>query len=152
AGKNTMPPWLRATCVVLAACAISGPQRLGTEARAASPVGTRVNEFQLPDHRGHEHRLGDFQDKPQVEVAFLGTECPLAKLYSARLQALSEEYADRGVAFLGVCSNVQDSLADITHYVQQHELKYPVLKDRANQVADLLGAERTPQVFLLDQD
>src|SRR5690606_37381975 len=37
-------------------------------------------------------------------------------------------------------------------FVRQHELTYPVLKDQANKVADQFGAERTPQVFVLDAD
>lgn len=118
---------------------------------AASPIGTQVDDFQLPDHRGHEHQWSDLCGEGLVVIAFLGTECPLAKRYAARLQTLADEYRERGVRVVGVCSNVHDSLADITHFVQQHRLRYPVLKDRGNRVADQLGAERTPQVFLVDR-
>ena len=84
-------------------------------------------------------------------VAFLGTECPLAKLYAGRLQSIADSYAQKGVAVVAVMSNAQDSLAKIAAFVREHKLSYPVLKDRRNEVADLFAADRTPQVFLLDR-
>jgi hypothetical protein len=36
-------------------------------------------------------------------------------------------------------------------YAQEHKLPFPVLKDDASQVADAFGAQRTPEVFLLDE-
>ena len=115
-----------------------------------SVVGQTAADFALPDQLGHEHSLAEMSDSKLVVVVFLGTECPLAKLYSVRLQALADEYAERGLAVVAIDSNAQDSLTDITHFVRQHELKYPVLVDRGHAVADQFGAERTPQVFLLD--
>ena len=111
-----------------------------------------ITDFRLPDHLGKDHALADFADRDLVVVAFLGTECPLAKLYAGRLQTIADEYADRGVAVVAVMSNAQDSLSEIAAFVRQHNVTYPVLKDRRNEVADQFGAERTPQVFLLDRE
>lgn len=121
-------------------------------ARAATSVGTQITGFHLPDHFGKEHALADFAERDVIVVAFLGTQCPLAKLYAGRLQTIADEYAARGVAVVAIMSNAQDSLSDIAAYVRQHDLKYPVLKDRRNEVADTFAAERTPQVFLLDRE
>lgn len=107
-------------------------------------------EITLPDHLGKTRSLAAFDDQKLLVVAFLGVECPLAKLYAGRLQTLADDYADQGVAFVAIDSNQQDSLTEIASYVRKHEIKYPVLKDQGNQAADLFGAERTPQVFLLD--
>jgi peroxiredoxin len=121
-------------------------------ARSDSSVGKSVTEFRLPDHLGKDHALAELSDRDLVVVAFLGTQCPLAKLYAGRLQAIADEFADRGVAVVAVMSNSQDSLAEIAAYVRQHNITYPVLKDRRNEVADLFAAERTPQVFVLDRE
>jgi peroxiredoxin len=115
-------------------------------------VGSGILDFRLPDHLGQERGLAEIADGKLVVVAFLGTECPLAKLYAGRLQAIADEYGKRGVAVVAVMSNVQDSLGEIAAYVRRHELTYPVLKDRRNEVADLFGAQRTPQVFVLDRE
>ena len=111
-----------------------------------------IADFRLPDHLGKEHSLADFADHDFVVVAFLGTDCPLAKLYAGRLQAIADEYAKRSVAVVAVMSNTQDSLAKTAAFVKQHHISYPVLKDRQNEVADQFGAERTPEVFLLDRE
>jgi peroxiredoxin len=116
-------------------------------ATAAGPVA----DFRLPDSKGKEHALADFADHDLVVIAFLGTECPLAKLYAARLQMVANDYSDRGVAVVAVMSNSQDSVAKVAAFVREYKLTYPVLKDRRNEVADEFGAERTSQVFLLDR-
>lgn len=115
-----------------------------------APVGRQVTNFTLQDYRGKKHSLDDFSASKAVVVVFLGTECPLAKLYAPRLTALAEEFAPRGVAFVGINSNRQDSITEIAHYCRIHGIKFPVLKDLGNQVADEFGAVRTPEVFVLD--
>ncbi len=119
---------------------------------AASPLGRRVAPFELGDYRGAKHRLEDFQEKPLLVVAFLGTECPLAKLYGPRLAKLAADYADRGVGFVGINSNSQDSLSELGAYARRHSIEFPLLKDVENRVADQMGAVRTPEVFVLDAD
>src|SRR6478672_10245683 len=100
-------------------------------ALAAPKAGTKIADFRLPDHLGKVHALADFADHDLIVVAFLGTECPLAKMYAGRLQKIADDYAQR-VAVVAVMSNVQDSLADIATFVRQHKISYPVLKDRRN--------------------
>ncbi len=84
-------------------------------------------------------------------LAFLGTECPLAKLYAPRLVELAKEYESRGVLFVGVDSNRQDSATEIAAYARQHAIEFPILKDLNQAVADQVGATRTPEVVVLDK-
>lgn len=83
-------------------------------------------------------------------VCFLGTECPLARLYGPRLQSLADRYSDRGVTFLGVNSNLQDSPSEIDRYAEEHSIKFPIVKDADQSIADSMGATRTPEVFIVD--
>ncbi|QDU86919.1 thiol-disulfide oxidoreductase [Pirellulimonas nuda] len=108
-------------------------------------------DFALPNVYGKQVRLADFDDNGLVVVAFLGVECPLAKLYGQRLAQMAQEYEARGVAFIGVDSNRQDSLTELAAYGRRLEIPFPLLKDNGAQVADLLGAQRTPEVFLLNR-
>ncbi len=117
-----------------------------------SPIGRKVNDFTLRDAAGKSSSLADFADKQAVVIAILGTECPLATLYAPRLVQLAERFEKRGVAFVGINANQQDSLSELAHYIKVHEIKFPVLKDVGNVVADALGAARTPEVFVLDRD
>ena len=72
-----------------------------------------MENFSARDFRGKETALADFADSKAVVVVFLGTECPLAKLYAPRLVELANEFEDRGVAFIGVNSNQQDSITEL---------------------------------------
>lgn len=119
---------------------------------ADSPLGRQVENFELQDFRGTHHALSDYQDHKLVVLAFLGTECPLAKLYGPRLATLAQEYEPQGVQFLGINANVQDSLTEIAAYARRHAIEFPILKDTANRLADSLGAVRTPEVFVLDAE
>jgi peroxiredoxin len=83
-------------------------------------------------------------------VVFLGTECPLAKLYGPRLQRLADELRDQPVQLIGVVSNQQDSVDEIRAYAEEHGIRFPIVKDHENRIADQYGAERTPEVFVLD--
>lgn len=103
-----------------------------------TPGGDRI--FVQPEGK---HRL--------TVVCFLGTECPLAKLYAVRLNELKAEFGE-DVFVLGLDSNRQDSEEEVAAFVQQHKLNYPIAKDHRNQIADQFQATRTPEVFLLDND
>ena len=115
-----------------------------------SPLGNVVKDFTLSSHRGRELALADLADKKAVAIVFLGTECPLAKLYASRLSDIEAEFSEKGLAVVGINANTQDSMTEITAYVERHKVSFPILKDVGNRVADALGAERTPEVFLLD--
>lgn len=119
---------------------------------AESQLGKTVDDFQLKSHLGREWSLGDFDDKKVIVIAFLGTECPLVKLYGPRLTEMRDKFAEQGVEFLGINSNTQDSMTEMTAFVDRYGISFPMLKDLGNEVADALQAERTPEVFVLDAD
>ncbi len=115
-----------------------------------SHIGKHVESFTLDNCYGKSVSLDDFSEAKAIAIVFLGTECPLAKLYGPRLTAIQQQYADRGLQIIGINSNTQDSLTELAAYVHRHEIGFPMLKDRGNRVADALRAERTPEVFLMD--
>jgi len=116
-----------------------------------SLVGKSVANFDLPDSEGEVWSLADVQNAELTVVAFLGTECPLVQLYATRLNRIAEKYRPRGVVVVGIDSNVQDTADEIAAFAEEHQLTFPVLKDNDARVADIFGATRTPEVFLLDQ-
>lgn len=119
---------------------------------AQGQIGDQIQQFELSDFRGAEFSLKQLADSEIVVVAFLGTECPLAQLYGARLQKLADELEANRVSFVGINSNSQDSVSDIGVYVRQHEIEFPMLKDVGNKIADRFAAIRTPEVYVLDQN
>ncbi len=126
---------------------------ISTGAEVLTAADDRSEEFQaieLRDCYGTVHSLSEYNDAKVLVFAFLGTECPLARLYGPKLQTLSEASKDKGVIFVGVCSNVQDSLTEVVSYVNKAGITFPVLMDNEQILADLLKAKRTPEVFVLN--
>ncbi len=117
---------------------------------AETPLGTEIRDFTLHDYLGTKHSLADRRDKKVVVIAFLGVECPLAKHYGSRLAELATKYQPQGVAFMGIDANQQDSLAEIAHFARAFKIDFPILRDPGNIVADQCGAQRTPEVFVVD--
>lgn len=139
-------------CGVPPLCSAAEVSPPGDSSPQEAGVGLASPDFSLPDIWGRTHRLGDYADAKIIVLAFLGTECPLVRLYGPRLDELAEQYGGRGVQVLGVNANCQDSTREIAAYVRRHEIGFPILKDVANQLADQLGAQRTPEVFVLGRD
>ncbi|HEX6961887.1 MAG TPA: redoxin domain-containing protein [Lacipirellula sp.] len=147
---------LSTRAVLLALLIVVGPMnRLASAADAADAparLGAKpIPEFTLNDHTGAKRSLSEWNDREVMVVVFLGTECPLAKLYGRRLAELDEKYAKRGVQIIGINSNQQDTLQELAGYANKFDIKFPLLKDPGAQVADQFGATRTPEAFVLDR-
>ena len=142
-----------ALAVILASAALPCAVALGpvSASAAESRVGAQVDDFTLHDYLGTKHSLSDWQNKKAIVIAFLGVECPVARHYGSRLAELAAKYEPQGVAFVGIDANQQDALAEIAHFAREYKIEFPILKDAGNAVADQLGAERTPEVFVLDE-
>jgi peroxiredoxin len=117
----------------------------GSDEPARPPV-----DFRLQDHRGAWHTLDEARDRKVVVLVFLGTECPLAEVYAPKLAEVARKFEARGVGVFGVDSNSQDGPVAIGRFADRHVLPFAVLKDVSHDLADRLGAERTPEVFVLD--
>jgi thiol-disulfide isomerase/thioredoxin len=123
----------------------------GLRAAEKPSIGRKIENFKLQDFRGAAHELKEWADRDIVVVAFLGTECPVAKLYGPRLAELARRYEPQQVAFVAIDANQQDTLAEMAQYARVAKIDFPFLKDPANAVADQFVAERTPEVFVLDK-
>jgi len=87
--------------------------------------------------------IGQTPDAPIQVVAFLGVECPLARLYARRLNELQAEFPQ--VEFRAYAPNAHDSLDEVAGF--QQFLEFPIQKSSAE--AARLGATRSPEVFLI---
>jgi peroxiredoxin len=109
-----------------------------------------IPEFTLKDHLGRQWGLDKDSSRKATVVMFVGCECPLARHYTARLHELQKQFSNAAVEWVLINSNQQDSLQKLKEFAKSQQISLPLLKDSGNKVADLFGAERTPEVFLLD--
>ncbi len=115
-------------------------------------VGEKMADFTLSDVSGRKHSLYDFKGNKAVAVIFIATRCPYSNAFNHVMAKLALEYADRGVAFVGINANKTEPAAEVAEHARTHGLGFLVLKDEGNAIADRLGARVTPEVFLLDSD
>ena len=66
------------------------------------------------------------------------------------MRELSETYGPRGVLFVGVNSNNWESRQEILDHTRERGFTFPMIKDEGHVIADRLGADRTPEAFLVD--
>jgi peroxiredoxin len=148
-----LPPRAGAWGLCLLWCglvAVSAPTARESRPTRAPEIGQKVGAFRLEDPRDKKvWALADLKDKKAIVVVFLGTECPINNDFLPVLVRLHKEYTGRGVQFLGINSNRQDTPARVADHARRNVLPFPVLKDAGNKVADQFGAQRTPEVFLL---
>ncbi len=90
------------------------------------------------------------QRKATVYV-FLSTQCMVSKLYPPRLNRLSRDYGKRGVALIGVFSNIQEDQAEVAAFAKSHAFAFPVIRDADASLAAKYGATMTPQAFVINQ-
>jgi peroxiredoxin len=143
----------RLSLTLMLSCLGMGAMAFGGDvSRTPSALGHKTENFTLNDFYGKSHSLADYKDKKLVALVFMGTECPVARQYGERLAELDKKFSDKGVQFLAINANRQDAVTAMASYARIYHLNFPILKDLNNKVADQLGAARTPEVFLLDQD
>lgn len=147
---TTRSKWLRRTIAALAVWSLSCLPRDAQAESADVSLGRQIEDFTLTDYLGARRSLSDWSDQDAVVVVFLGTECPLAKLYAGRLAQFDADFTDRGVQWIGINSNQQDTLQEIAVYAKKHSVEFPILKDPGAKIAQQFGATRTPEAFLLD--
>ena len=117
--------------------------------------GDTVPAFALPDTDDTQHQVPLADAPPATVLIVTCLHCPYVIGWNPRLRAVAEEYAPRGVRFLGIHSNdaaryPADSLDHIKRFVREHDWPFPYLHDESQDVARALGAEVTPHVFVLD--
>jgi peroxiredoxin len=81
-------------------------------------------------------------------VLFLSCKCPYVAQARAPLAELHKQYGDK-VSFVGLNANQNEKAPDIKADAAL-SFPFPILRDEGSKVADLYGAERTPEAFVID--
>ena len=113
-------------------------------------IGATIDEFTLPDVNGTEHSLKSLAGKNGTVLLFIAVQCPVSNAYNERMEKLAEDYKAKGIAVIGINSNVAEDAAAVKAHAAEHKLAFPILKDPGNKIADKLGATVTPEAYFID--
>ena len=119
------------------------------------PLGTKVPSFALPATDGTIVRDSDFAAAPAFLVMFICNHCPYVKHIRDGLAVMARDFANQGVAVVGIMSNNAAQYPDDRPEMMKVEKQdagwdFPYLYDESQDVAKAYHAACTPDFFLFD--
>ncbi len=114
-------------------------------------IGAKLDGFEMPDPDGNNHTYDDLKGRKGTLVVFLSAQCPVVRMYNDRINAIAEAYKAKGINFIGIYSNVTESVEWVKEHSEEN-YKFPVLIDKNHVFADKLGASFTPEVYYFNTD
>jgi peroxiredoxin len=148
--KQYALPLFLGAALILAFAAIAGSGRNAADLPAPPAVGTAIDDFTLPDADGASHSLASLKGKNGTVVIFIATKCPVSNAYNDRMEKVFEDYKAKGINVIGINANNTEPAAEVKSHAAEKGLKFTILKDDGNKIADRLGATKTPEVYLID--
>src|SRR5437588_8738201 len=139
-----------ASLLVVALAAISSIGRTVNDLPAAPVIGTLIDDFKLPDFDGKEHSLNSLKGAKGTVLIFIATKCPVSNAYNDRMEKLAEDYKIKGFNVIGINSNNTEPASEVKSHAAEKHLAFTILKDDGNKIADRLGANHTPEAYVID--
>ena len=119
-------------------------------------LGTAAPEFSLIEPATGRHRsLAEF-DAPATVIMFICNHCPFVIHVRDEITRLAREYAPRGVAFIAINSNSQESHPQdgprhMATMARDLGWTFPFLFDETQEVAKAYHAACTPDFYVFDR-
>jgi len=117
--------------------------------------GDKAPDFTLPSTDGESYSLSDLTEKYLV-VFFTCNHCPYVIGSDEVTRKTADEFASRGVQFIGINSNSaktypSDSFDNMTRRMLQYSFPWHYLYDESQEVAKAYGALRTPHFYVFNE-
>ena len=141
---------LFAALFVIAGAVLATGARAEGEVPAPPAIGATIEDFTLPDVDNKDRSLKSLAGKNGTVLLFIAVQCPVSNAYNERMAKLADDYKAKGIAVIGINSNVAEDATAVKAHAAEHKLSFPILKDPGNKIADRLGASVTPEAYFLD--
>lgn len=125
-------------------------------------IGEKAPDFKLKNTDGKFYSLGDIKDgngkKPKgYIVTFTCNTCPIAQKYEDRLIELHEKAAPMGYPLIAIQPNdvaqkPGDSMKEMQARAKSKNYPFVYLLDADQEIYPQYGAQRTPEIYLLDSN
>jgi peroxiredoxin len=112
-------------------------------------VGDQAPNFVLKDLEGNEVKLSDLKGKG-VFLNFWGTWCEPCEREMPYMENQYHAFKDQGVEILAV--NIQETNVAVERFQNKHQLTFPILMDRTDQVRQAYGVIPLPTTILIDEN
>ena len=120
-------------------------------AALAMEVGDTVGPVELETLDGHPMVMENYAERRGTVVLFMSGRCDATDAAMGAINRVHGKFRLRGVLFVGVCSNREESGDELRTFCQRRGVVFPVYRDPTGSAAARFGARVTPEVFLLDR-
>lgn len=119
-------------------------------------VGQLASDFKLKNVNGKMVAMADYKDAKGYIVVFTCNTCPVAKDYQARIEALNQQFANKGYPVVAINTNDPgvspgDSYDKMKVLAKEKKMSYAYLEDAGQKYTATYGATKTPHVFILQK-
>jgi len=120
-------------------------------------IGNVVDDFSLKSTDGEMVSMANYPDAKGYIIIFTCNHCPYAIAYEDRIIELHNEWAPKGYPVIAINPNdpdVQpdDSFEKMKERASEKNFPFKYVLDKGQKVYPKFGAERTPHVFLVDEN
>jgi thioredoxin-related protein len=122
------------------------------------PIGSALPkaDVKMKDISGKEVSFKDVTKKNGLLVMFSCNTCPIVQQYESRTVAACKEALANDIGVILLNSNEAyrgngDSYDDMKAYAKKLDYTFPYVVDQNSEMADVFGANRTPECFLFDK-
>jgi peroxiredoxin len=137
----------------IALCFAASVALAGAALADGPAIGAAAPNFQLTTIDGKSFSLADAEKANKaVVLMFIATKCPYSNAYNDRMRQMADDYARKGVLFVGINSNKTEPEDEVKAHAKEHKWAFTLVKDPGNKVADLYDAKRTPEVYVVGSD
>jgi len=120
-------------------------------------IGAKAPDFSLPATDGKTYKLSDFKDAKTLVIFFTCNHCPYVKGSDEVTRQTAEKYIKKGVKFVGINSNSEnthpdDSFELMVERMKANKFPWVYLRDKTQKVALAYGALKTPHFYVFDNN
>jgi cytochrome c biogenesis protein CcmG/thiol:disulfide interchange protein DsbE len=117
----------------------------------APQEGFSAPDFTLETMAGDIITLSKLRGRP-VLVNLWASWCAPCRSEMPAMEKIYQEYANKGFTILAVNTIYQDNMADVSTFVEEHDLSFPILLDRDRTVAIQYQLQALPSSFFINRD
>jgi len=121
-----------------------------TDTGTALEIGHRVGPVELLTLDGRPLIMTNYSERRGTVALFLSARAGKTTPETQTLGDLSSRLRLRGILFVGIFSNAEETGAEVRRFAQREGLLFPIYRDPERRAAKQFGAKLTPEAFLLD--
>lgn len=117
----------------------------------APAQGFLAPDFELKTTTGETIKLSELRGQA-VLVNLWATWCPPCRAEMPAIEKVYNEYKEEGFVVLAVNMTYQDTYSNITPFIDEYNLTFPILLDEINSVGSAYQLRSLPSSFFIDRE